>query len=177
MRRLIRSGLIATAFTAMTVSVFAIVFGSVKGIVHDPQHRPVSGASVTLKARDADATQTATTGPDGNFEFAAVPVGDYMVSVAIQGFEVPQQLVTVVSTATPVLHFQLQVAGITQSVTVSAEAKSVRAASITPTTLVNRQDIQATPGADQTNSLRHQRQYQVGTPGESSEIPINYAGY
>jgi outer membrane cobalamin receptor len=131
---------------------FAIVFGSVKGIVHDPQHRPVPGVSVVLKARNADLTQMTTTGPEGDFQFPAVPVGDYVVSVAVQGFKAPEQAVTVVSTATPVMHFQLELAELTQSVTVSAEAATARGASMTPTTLVNQQNILATPGADQSNS-------------------------
>jgi len=144
---------LAAVCVAAASPVFAIVFGSVKGIVHDPQHRPVPGVSVVLKARNADVTQTTTTGPEGDFQFPAVPVGDYVLSVAIQGFQAPEQLVTVVSNATPVVHVQLEIAGITQSVTVSAEPESVRGASITPTTIVNRQDILATPGADQANSL------------------------
>jgi hypothetical protein len=38
--------------------LFATIFATVKGIVHDPQHRPVPGAAVMLKARQADWTQT-----------------------------------------------------------------------------------------------------------------------
>ena len=33
---------------------FATIFGSVRGVVHDPQHRPVPGATVVLKARDSE---------------------------------------------------------------------------------------------------------------------------
>lgn len=131
---------------------FAIVFGSVRGVVHDPQHRPIPGAAVTLKAQHADWGQTATTDDRGEFLFAAVPLGDYSVTVVIEGFETSQQTFTVVSDTSPVLHFQLQVAGVTQSVTVSAGAVAA-VETVTPTTMVNREDIQLTPGADRTNSL------------------------
>jgi outer membrane receptor for ferrienterochelin and colicin len=131
----------------------AIIFSTVKGVVHDPQHRPVPGASVTVKARQSDWTQTATTDAAGTFQIPAVPVGDYTVTVALQGFNTARQAVTVISDTAPVLHFQLEVGTVTESVTVSATAEGVHPDSVTPTTLVSRQDIQNTPGADRTNSL------------------------
>jgi hypothetical protein len=48
---------------------------------------------------------------------------------------------------------QLDLAGVKEAVTVSASAEGVHADSVTPTTLVDRKDIQQTPGADRTNSL------------------------
>ena len=41
----------------------ATIFGSVQGIVHDPQHRPIPDASVKLKSATSDWTQTAQIGP------------------------------------------------------------------------------------------------------------------
>jgi outer membrane cobalamin receptor len=132
---------------------FATIFATVKGVVHDPQHRPVPGAVVTLTARQADWTQTATTDAGGAFEIVAVPVGDYTVTVALEGFAPGRQAVTVASGTAPVLHFQLELAPVSETVTVSASPASVNPDSVTPTTLVNRQDIQNTPGADRTNGL------------------------
>jgi outer membrane cobalamin receptor len=132
---------------------FATIFATVKGVVHDPQHRPVPGAVVTLTARQADWTQTATTDAGGAFEIVAVPVGDYTVTVALEGFAPARQAVTVASGTAPVLHFQLELAPVSETVTVSASPASVNPDSVTPTTLVNRQDIQNTPGADRTNGL------------------------
>ena len=132
---------------------FATIFSTVKGVVHDPQHRPVPGAAVTLKARQADWTQMTTTDADGTFQIAAVPIGDYTVTVAVQGFNTVEQPITVVSDTAPMLHLQLTVAGVSEAVTVSGSAGDIHPDSVTPTTLVDRQDIQNTPGADRTNSL------------------------
>jgi outer membrane cobalamin receptor len=132
---------------------FATIFSTVKGIVHDPQHRPVPGAVVTLKARQADWIQTATTDGEGTFQIAAVPVGDYTVTVALQGFNTAQQTITVTSDTAPVLHVQLELAGLREAVTVSANAESTNSGAVTPTTLVNREDIRNTPGAARTNGL------------------------
>jgi hypothetical protein len=137
----------------VAVPAFATIFSTVKGVVHDPQHRPVPGAVVTLKARQADWANTATTDADGTFQFAAVPVGDYTVTVALQGFNTAEQTVTIVSDTAPVLHVQLELAGVREAVTVSASAEDIHPDLVTPTTLVSRQDIQNTPGADRTNGL------------------------
>src|SRR5580692_12533433 len=80
-----------------SLSTFATIFGSVRGVAHDPQHRPVAGASVKLKSASSDWTQTTQTDQDGAFSFSAVPVGDYLVTVTKSGFADDQQAVTVAS--------------------------------------------------------------------------------
>jgi outer membrane receptor for ferrienterochelin and colicin len=147
----------------VVVPAFATIFSIVKGVVHDPQHRPVAGAVVTVKARQADWTQTTMTDADGAFQIAAVPVGDYTVTVAFQGFNTVEQPITVVSDTAPVLHFQLELAGVREAVTVSASVQDIHPDSVTPTTLVSRQDIQNTPGADRTNSLEAITAYVPGS--------------
>ena len=37
-----------------TLPAMASVFGNVRGIVHDPQHRPIQHAHITLKAQTSD---------------------------------------------------------------------------------------------------------------------------
>ncbi len=132
---------------------FATIFSTVKGIVHDPQHRPIPGAVVTLKAAHADWTNTSVTNADGEFLFAAVPVGEYVVAVAIEGFAPAAQPITVVSGTVPILHLQLQLGGVQEAVTVNAGPSDVHPGSMTPTTLVSRQDVRSTPGADRANGL------------------------
>jgi hypothetical protein len=41
-------------FLILAAVAFATVFGSVRGIVHDPQHRPVQGAMVMLHAKSSE---------------------------------------------------------------------------------------------------------------------------
>jgi outer membrane receptor for ferrienterochelin and colicin len=147
----------------LAVPAFATIFSTVKGVVHDPQHRPVAGAAVTVKARQADWTHTTTTDADGAFQIAAVPVGEYTLTVAFQGFNTVEQAITVVSDTALVLHLQLELAGVREAVTVSASAIDIHPDSVTPTTLVSRQDIQNTPGADRTNGLEAITAYVPGS--------------
>jgi hypothetical protein len=51
---------------------FATVIGTVRGMVHDPQHRPVPDTDVLLKAKTSDYLQKTQTDANGEFHFDAV---------------------------------------------------------------------------------------------------------
>jgi carboxypeptidase family protein/TonB-dependent receptor-like protein len=142
----------------------ATIFGSIRGVVHDPQHRPIGDVEVTLKSATSTWSQTVQTEPDGSFSFSAVPLGDYLVTVTKSGFANENEKVTLNSDSSPVLHFQLKIASVNQTATVSAEAQeeAVNIDSVTPTTLVDRKDIALTPGADRSNSLQMITDYVPG---------------
>jgi hypothetical protein len=137
-----------------TSASYATIFGKIQGIVHDQQHRPVAGATVKVQAVTSDWSQTTQTDDNGEFSFTAVPVGDYKITVTQTKFQTSEQTVTVASGSAPVLHFQLAVAALNQSTVVVAQAEVGNVDSVTPTALINRQDIQKTPGADRTNGLQ-----------------------
>ncbi|MGA8878543.1 MAG: TonB-dependent receptor [Candidatus Korobacteraceae bacterium] len=143
----------AVAVFPVSYSVATTIFGSVRGVVHDPQHRPVQGAHITLKAQTSDWTQSQDSTVGGEFDFHSVPIGTYTVTVSSQGFATMQQDAIVQSDTTPVLHFKLAVAGANENVVVSGTPVAAPMDSVTPTTMLNREDIQQTPGADLTNSL------------------------
>jgi hypothetical protein len=134
-------------------AAFATIFGSVRGVVHDPQHRPVQGAHLTLKAQNSDFTQTEDSDGNGEFVFTSVPIGDYTVTVFSNGFQQAGQALAVQSDTSPVLHFQLTLAGVKESVVVPGTPVVASTDSVTPTTMVSRTDIQQTPGADRTNGM------------------------
>jgi hypothetical protein len=140
----------------------ATIFGKVQGIVHDPQHRPIVGAAVKLQAATSDWSQTTQTGYNGEFAFTAVPVGDYKIAVSQPKFDTSEQTVTVASGSSPILHFQLAIAALNETAVVSGQAETANMDSVTPTTLVDREDIALTPGADRTNSMAMITDY---TPG------------
>ena len=137
----------------LAAAAFATIFGSVRGIIHDPQHRPVQGAMVMLRAKSSEWAAQASTNADGSFEFNAVPIGEYSVTVADPGFTQAAQNVVVNSGTEPVMHFQLRLAGAKETVNVSAAPVLAPTDSATPITLVSRTEIERTPGADRSNSL------------------------
>jgi TonB dependent receptor/Carboxypeptidase regulatory-like domain/TonB-dependent Receptor Plug Domain len=133
--------------------LYATIFGKIQGIVHDQQHRPLTGASIELRAAASAWSQTTVSDDNGEFAFTAVPVGDYKITVKQPGFQPVEQSATVDSNTSRILHVQLALASQHETTQVTANAETVNTDSVTPTTLVNREDIAETPGADRTNSM------------------------
>jgi hypothetical protein len=156
--------LLAAAMLLATPLVGATIFGNIRGIVHDPQHRPIAGAEVKLHSATSDWSQTKQTDSEGQFTFTAVPLGDYAVTVSLPGFASAEQRITVAAESSSVVHFQLKISSVKETATVSAQAEEAAptADSVTPTTLVDRQDIRNVPGADRTNSLQMITDYVPG---------------
>ncbi len=141
---------------------YATIFSTVRGIVHDPSHRPISDAEVLLRAKGSGYLQRTTTDAEGAFEFAAVPAGEYSICVSHPGFAEQEQTLAAVSNSAPVFHFQLQLAQQKESVTVAETPEAVNPQSMTTITTVTRQNISTTPGASLSNSLRMITDYVPG---------------
>ena len=139
-----------------------VVFSSLRGIVHDPDHRPVADAHIVVKAASSDYVQTLTTKQDGTFESVTVPIGEYQVTVSHQGFQPSEQKVVISSRGAPVLHFQLVIGTTSQIVNVEDQALAASPDTMTPTTIVSRNEIRETPGADLSNSMNMITDYVPG---------------
>jgi len=133
--------------------LLATVFGTVRGVIHDPSHRPIADAEVVLKSAKSDYTQTTKSNADGDFQFDAAPLGEYIVTFSKAGFAPHEVRITVLSGAAPVIHVELQLAAQNETVTVTSDAGPAQIESVTPTTLTTREDIAMTPGASRANSL------------------------
>jgi hypothetical protein len=142
---------------------FATIFGRVQGLVHDPQHRPIAGAEVTIKAADSDWTTQSATDQNGSFQFTAVPLGHYRVTVSAPGFGEVVQNITVTSEGITTLHFPLQVVRKSETVNVESESENLNTDSAVTQTNITRKQINQTPGADQTNSLAMITDYVPGS--------------
>ncbi len=132
---------------------FSTIFGNVRGIVHDPEHRPIQNATVTLHSKNSAWTRTTQSNSEGEVEFDSVSAGDYVVTVKAKGFRAYEETITVASGSAPIYHFQLQIAGVKQTVQVSAAPATINTQSSAATTLVGRREISRTPGADRANSM------------------------
>src|SRR6266567_8463537 len=148
-----RIALLSSVVVLMSSIAVATIFGSVRGIVHDPQHRPIQGAMVVLRSKSSEWTKSVNTDANGAFAFNAVPLGDYTVGVRSPGFVEAVQGVVVNSGTEPVIHFQLNMAGAKETINVSGAPVVAPTDSATPITLVDRQDIGRAPGASRSNSL------------------------
>src|SRR5215475_11524974 len=66
--------------------VLAGIFGTVRGIVHDVQHRPISGAHLLLQAKQSEWKREAVSDDDGEFQMDSVPAGNYTIQITRDGF-------------------------------------------------------------------------------------------
>ena len=154
--------LLAAALLVYVPSARATIFGNVRGIVHDPQHRPIAGASVKLQSSTSEWSQTAQTNSDGEFEFDAVPLGEYAIIVTHEGFDTATRNIVLDSGSSPVFHIPLSIASVEQRVVVHSATGTINTESSTTQTLVSGQQISETPGADRTNSLQMITDYVPG---------------
>ena len=152
-RTIIIPALITVIFAIIPSAAHASILGSVRGLIHDPQHRPVAGATVKLHATNSQFEQTATSTDAGEFTFEKIPIGEYTVDVQSTGFRTEQQHLALSSSRDVRLHFSLTLAATTETVEVEDAPITVNPSSSTTATLISRADIAQTPGADQSNSL------------------------
>src|SRR5947209_1554126 len=125
---------------------------SLRVLVTDTQERPLPGAVCTLLAADADAkaAATATTDEQGMAAFpATLQPAAYTLRVESTGFETFSRSDVIIRAGTLTeLTVSLKVAGLTESITVAAqadEATSVEAGASTPAGHLQRQALQRLP--------------------------------
>ena len=133
---------------AASLPAFATVFATVHGVVHDPDHRPIAAAQVTLKSADSAFALRTTTNADGEFSLPEAPIGVYGLTVSATGFATTDETLRLSSGTSPDLHILLAVSAAGETVTVEGETSA--ADTVTPTTLIDRQTIDETPGASRT---------------------------
>ena len=148
-----RLGLALLAALLWYSPLYAADVGSVRGVVHDQQHHPLADARVMLKSATSAWTQSSVTDAHGEFSFMTVPLGDYVLSVNDPGFTSTAQAVSVASGSSPIAHVQLAKGPELDTLTVTASPETTVLNTATPTTVVNRLDIERAPGADRSNSL------------------------
>ena len=127
--------------TVLTFAAFALVIvslattaygqgvtGQVSGTIVDPQGAVIGGASAVLTNTVSSQAREVQSDTSGNFVFPDVPAGTYDLSVTHPSFKTYQQTGIVVSVAERVaLHeIKLEIGGVTQSVTVQADAARVQ---------------------------------------------------
>ena len=137
----------------LAVPLLTAATGSVRGIVHDPQHRPLPGAQVVLHFQNAPGTRTVQSDAQGEFQVNDVEEGACTITVSAPGFRPLEQKVAVTVGKGPVLHFQLELAAQSTSVEVPGALSRLNTQASTVQSVVSPQEIAQTAGADQSNSL------------------------
>ncbi len=105
--------------------------GTITGSVRDSSGLAVVGAGVKLTQASTGAVRQASTSELGTFTFPSVIAGEYNVFISSAGFKnAERKRITLSATETlPLGDFILEVGGVTETVTVTAQGSSVQTAS------------------------------------------------
>src|SRR5688500_14567025 len=116
-----RAAFILAALCVWSLPAHAQSFGRVSGVIKDQQGASVSGAKVSLIPSQQPAVQTTETDISGLFSFQHVAAGSYEIRIEHSGFTSHSLPVNVSSGQLAELSAVLEVAGIRDVVTVTAE--------------------------------------------------------
>ena len=117
-----------------------------QGTVTDSKGAVLPNATVTAKNRSTSSERTTQTDSEGNYQFAALPVGSYTVEVKAQGFKtgVADQ-VTVEVAKTVVQNFQMDIGALTEQVLVSSDVPIIETTTTSVGTVINQRTVQEIP--------------------------------
>ena len=119
--------------------------GTIAGVVTDSAGKPIAAARVRLTNRGSGLTRNFTTSAEGDYSAAALRPGDYLLTVAADGFSLLERVVTVETGATTTLNLTLQIGEISEQVTVDTAAPQIQYEHHQVGGLVSRNQIEDLP--------------------------------
>jgi hypothetical protein len=106
---------------SVATTLFGASAGTVKGRVLGPDKQGMSGVLVQLRNDITGFKQDVVTSADGTFAFSNIPYNPYELHADVQGFVAAHRAVDVHSPVPVEATLQLNVAGISESISVTAE--------------------------------------------------------
>jgi Carboxypeptidase regulatory-like domain len=120
--------------------------GSIVGTVFDSQHRPISGAAVTLQQTSQSSVRTTKSGRDGNFSFSPLSIGTYDLTVESPGFgHTTEPKIVITAQSTVRTDVTLQVGNVSQTVDVRSDGELLETQSSAVQQLVDAKRINDLP--------------------------------
>jgi hypothetical protein len=106
--------------------LYAQVSAVLSGVVKDPSGALVSSAAVAAKNTATGATRTTTSGPEGRYQFVALPVGEYEIHATKAGFsEQIRKGVQLLIGQDAIVDIQLNLGSPSQQIVVNGDAPLV----------------------------------------------------
>lgn len=117
----------AVLTVALVSPAFAQQRGSISGKVVDPANLALPGATVTVTEQNTGFTRTVVTAETGSYLIPNLEPGIYTITVELPGFtELKQVDIALVAGSVITIDQKMQVAGLQESVTVTAEAPLIQ---------------------------------------------------
>jgi hypothetical protein len=147
MKRIIVA-LIAIAASALvgTAAAAQQTTGNIQGRITDAQKAAVPGVTVTARSAATGFSRTEVTDSEGIYRLNGLPVGTYDVHAELSGFEKYDRPGIIVNVAQTVdLNVDLRVAGVSESVKVTAESPIIQTTSSSVGGVVDTSKIESLP--------------------------------
>jgi hypothetical protein len=150
MHRRLRSSVLAFALILALVPRLGAqsqaTTGIIEGLVLDPEGAIRPGATVVVRNTATNFEQTHVTDVNGRFRALLLPLGPYRVTVTLQGFAtLVREGVTLSVGQTVSLTLRLEVSGVQQEVSVSAEAPLVATSRTEGSTIIPQEAVAKLP--------------------------------
>ncbi|MFB3855160.1 MAG: TonB-dependent receptor domain-containing protein [Vicinamibacterales bacterium] len=147
-----RANLLVAMFLALVLPAAAAgqtAHAELSGTVLDAQGAVLPGATVTARHVETGAVRTVVTLENGTFRMPALPVGNYTVQIELSGFA-KTTLENVVLAVGQVadLQFKLQLASVSESVTVTGESPMVETKKSDISGRIDAKQIEALPSVN-----------------------------
>jgi hypothetical protein len=137
---------LAVLFAGSAALQAQIVGATLSGTVRDTTGAALSGAIVTVRQLETGASRQLVTGADGRYAAPSVPVGNYTVTAAHEGFAAQERTgISLVVAQSLVVDFQLGVDSVQTDVVVQAEATGVNTTSQQTSGLIDERAVKELP--------------------------------
>ncbi|CAN5841998.1 TonB-dependent receptor [soil metagenome] len=167
--RLLGAALIAAAAAGATASAQNVQKGTISGVIHDSSGAMLPGVTMTLTSVAQGSVRSAVTDENGKYVFPGVPVGQYKVAAALQGFQAAEARDNLVETSkTTAVNFTLAVGTLTDVVQVVGETPIVDPSTGAQTTRVTRDEFEKLPVGRSYQALMAAAPGVVGTGNANS---------
>jgi hypothetical protein len=121
------------------------ITASLQGRTYDKSGAMVTKAKVTATNSDTGLSRSTISGDTGDYQIAALPVGNYRVAVEAQGFQSQTRTVKLTVGETVSLDFSLAPGQVAQEVTVTTDAPLIETTRTSTDSVIAEQQIQNLP--------------------------------
>jgi outer membrane receptor protein involved in Fe transport len=141
----VRKTLLLVVCLLMPISMFAqSSTGSVSGSITDDSAAALPGVTMTAENMATGSTRTVVTNESGHYQIGLLPPGSYTVTASLEGFQPFRRTVTVNIGTDVTLDVTMRV-GVTESVTVTADAPLIETERTQVSSVVNETAIENLP--------------------------------
>ena len=138
-------------FFLLSIYIFAVETGEIKGSIQDEQGEMIPGIEITAESSSLQGIRTVISLKNGNFHFPLLPVGKYTLTFKLAGFSTYIQKDVVVHLGKVTnLSIKMELSKLSEEVTVTADAPLIDKTSTDTSYHLNSEKLEKIPVQNRT---------------------------